>query len=246
MPEGPEVYVATVWLENHLLGATITHMHNITGMHLALPAKVLHVDHWGKIIYLSLIDAHHKPMVIINHLGMTGDWTDKIGPYNRATITYSFRGSHNIFFVDPRRFGSIKVANVNQLNNELTALGYDVMAPGFTLKLFRELAALRAKSTMPIAATLSDQKFISGIGNYLRSEILDAAHIDPRIPTNVVFASPDKIAILYKAICKVIRSATKMGGLRNGWKPAIYGRATDDKGHPIKKVNIGGRNVYYR
>ena len=61
----------------------------------------------------------------------------------------------------------------------LRTLGPDVLAEPFDESLFRALLAAPARKEQEVAVALLDQALANGIGNYLKSEILFRAELDP-------------------------------------------------------------------
>jgi len=61
----------------------------------------------------------------------------------------------------------------------LRALGPDTLAEPFDEARFRALAATPPRARQEVAVALLDQTFANGIGNYLKSEILFRARLDP-------------------------------------------------------------------
>ena len=61
----------------------------------------------------------------------------------------------------------------------LRTLGPDVLAEPFDAPLFRALLAAPARKEQEVAVALLDQALANGIGNYLKSEILFRAELDP-------------------------------------------------------------------
>lgn len=61
----------------------------------------------------------------------------------------------------------------------LRSLGPDVLAEPFDEPLFRALLAAPARTEEEVAVALLDQALANGIGNYLKSEILFRAELDP-------------------------------------------------------------------
>ena len=71
------------------------------------------------------------------------------------------------------------VGNPYEQLASLRSLGPDVLANPFDEVLFRALLAAQARAGQEVAVALLDQALANGIGNYLKSEILFRAELDP-------------------------------------------------------------------
>jgi formamidopyrimidine-DNA glycosylase len=105
-----------------------------------------------------------------------------------------------------------------------------------------------------LAKLLMDQRSIcSGIGNYLRAEIIYAAGIDPFIKMSDL--SNDEKNRLYHAIVTISQKAYKEGGTITGkytdpigkhgnFHPKIYGVDKID-GKKVKTIKVDSQTLYY-
>ncbi|UCC14478.1 MAG: endonuclease VIII [Gammaproteobacteria bacterium] len=113
-----------------------------------------------------------------------------------------------------------------------------------------------------LASLLLDQGFMAGLGNYLRSEILFAAGIHPKVRPRD--CDPQALARLARAILTLTRRSYRTGGVTNS--PSVYRRLRNSGkargaarfavfsrrglpclvcGTPVCRDNMGGRRVYY-
>lgn len=99
---------------------------------------------------------------------------------------------HCIFF-DTLSYGTINVSNdINKLNKKLNSLGPDIMDIDTDFDLFNE--RINKIQNKKIGNVIVNQKIISGIGNYLRADILWMAKISPhRLIKNLSRAEIKKI-----------------------------------------------------
>lgn len=164
-----------------------------------LPLKVMNIKSKGKFIYILL----EKDFIIFNTLGLTGGWiyltNDKkykipllindIGNYdiekykknalNNLNIEFN-TDLGNMYFFDIRSYGTIKVVNdQDELYKKLNSIGPDIMDLDTTFKIFKDQILKKINWNKPIGNVLVNQKIISGIGNYLRSDILWLSYISP-------------------------------------------------------------------
>jgi formamidopyrimidine-DNA glycosylase len=86
----------------------------------------------------------------------------------------------SLYFYDTLSFGTIKIlTSVDELNKKLKTLGPDIMDETTTLDLFKQQIKKKTNLDKPIGNILMNQKVISGIGNYLRADVLYLSKVDP-------------------------------------------------------------------
>jgi endonuclease-8 len=101
-----------------------------------------------------------------------------------------------------------------------------------------------------------NQKIISGIGAYLRSEILYLAGVNPFKKIKLI--SVDKLERIYKAMKLILKLAYKCNGTsiefykdidshkgRYDKYLMVYGNDKDAEGNEIKKGLLDKRNIYW-
>ena len=106
-----------------------------------------------------------------------------------------------LYFYDTLSFGTLKVIfDENQLTKKLKSIGHDIMNPDTTIDMF--IDAMNKYKDKEIGLNLMNQKLVSGIGNYLRADILWLAKVSPfRLTKNIT----DKE---FKNIFRIARSLT--------------------------------------
>jgi formamidopyrimidine-DNA glycosylase len=169
-----------------------------------LPLKIKAVESKGKFMYIELSNG----MYIGFTLGLSGGWffrskgssvlnhgldfsskysienKEKYEGYFQKSLTHinvEFKTSiGDLLFYDTLSYGTIKVfKNEDELQKKLNTLGVDIMDEELDFKLFDERIHLKKNLQKPIGNVLVDQKTISGVGNYLRSDALWMAKISP-------------------------------------------------------------------
>lgn len=144
----------------------------------------------------------------------------------------------------------------------LSRLGPDVVNPQTPQAAVTAQVKAAVFRRRKLAGLLLNQHYLSGLGNYLRSEILFVARIHPALrPMDCTEAELDALAVAAVAIA---RQSYKTGGITNdpalaaqlkteGWKRRqyrhwVFGRA-DEPCHrcstPILKETLAGRRLYY-
>ena len=127
----------------------------------------------GKLIYLCF----SNDFVLLNTLGMSGSWRLKESKHCDVSIQYGT--GEKIWFKDQRHFGTLKFIRKSELENKLNKIGPDVLSSEFTEEFWYELCLKYQEWTFP--KLLMNQSKISGIGNYLKCEILYASAVSPHI-----------------------------------------------------------------
>lgn len=131
--------------------------------------------------------------------GMTGSFSLEKNKHSRIEFCFE---EQKIYFTDIRKFGNVR------LLPKIILTGTDPMKPGFDLSLFQSI--LKNKPNKKIGEFLLDQKYICGIGNYLRAEILYDAKISPwRLISTL---SLTEIDLIRKSIIKIITDSWNQGG----------------------------------
>jgi endonuclease-8 len=166
----------------------------------ALPLKLIESNSKGKFIYLTF----EKNFYILNTLGLSGGWAflpsgkiqykmpklleyidkDKVESYllqsiNHINIEFEFDVGTLVFF-DMLSFGTVKVeTSIEQLNKKLETIGPDIMNVDTTFDIFLNRIRTRVNMNKPIGVVLMNQKIISGVGNYIRADVLWLSKISP-------------------------------------------------------------------
>lgn len=225
MPEGPEVRNTTDWLYNKLYNKTIISMKEHTNIktqwkliHDILPLKVDTIGCKGKQIYICSTDK-----VILHHMIMTGSWTADIKRHCQFEL--QLNDGSSIYYNDTRKMGHFKILDIDNLDNHLSKIGVDVLchilverglmeAPKWYVPLnysdFYNIIKRNTVQKMRICEFLLEQKYVSGIGNYLRSDILYDAKIFPTLLINEL--DDDDISGIYNSMIDIIWKSYSLGG----------------------------------
>lgn len=185
MPEGPEVKNMQTYLSKILKNKLLLDVQIISGRykihdppkHITLfksnlPSKVNNVFAKGKFIYIWF----QNNFYLWNTLGMTGTWSKIKTPHSR--ILFKFK-SFKIYFTDMRNFGTIRFSfNPQSIQEKLNIIGPDILQLDTNQNyLFSRIKKMKTKKTL--GEVLLNQCIISGIGNYLRADILWYAKLSP-------------------------------------------------------------------
>lgn len=143
-----------------------------------LPLRILEVKCKGKMIYMEL----SKMCGIISTLGMTGGWKKVQSKHSHLKLTFSTELV--LYYDDMRRFGNFYVyTSADLMYKKLNTIGLDFLNQGVITKelfILKGLSAMKKYPNKHLAIVLMDQKTIcSGIGNYILSEVLYTARVNP-------------------------------------------------------------------
>jgi len=243
MPEGPECHYAACRLEKYLKGKKITEFKIQGGRYqkhgpfegfTMLMTHISASDHIvravgcrGKLIVIFFVNE----WCLLSTLGLKGSWT--IRRSKHCDIALSASENTNLWFKDQMHYGTLKYVTISEAKKKILSLGPDVtvMDPMFT---FEYLIALTAKHKQwDLAKLLMDQSKISGIGNYLKAEILYKAKLPPMLLCNEL--TDNSAQRLFDAIVYIPHMFFQKHLGRARILRHVYGRSKDRLGHAVKK-----------
>ena len=202
----------------------------------------------------------------------TADWVNKL-PSKHTRIIFNFSDGSKMFFNDMRVFGWVKVFKNEELKEQFSHLGPDILSESeieavyngemeagesdFDLDYLLEKAKRR---TIPIKQFIMNNQVICGVGNIYASEALFDAGLSPiRSASKVKRKEMRKLLASMKKIVKqsVLKGGTTFdgkyvgvdgfaGGFQNDLK--VYGRAEEPClicGTKIERIKQGGRSTFY-
>ncbi len=231
----------------------------------------------GKHIFFVVTSPNQGSNIIYlhSHLGMEGKWVldshhlpNGVSRPNSKDKSYARRehsnlflnfldlstGNNKLYFNDSRHFGAFDVMTEEQYQKKIKAIGPDLLSEEVSLDQWSSVIKRKRIARKQICDFLMEQKYFSGIGNYLKSEILYRAQINPaRALGNL---SDDEIKTILEVSVKTIRESYRCGGLtiRSFYRPdgstgefvpQVYGRDTDPSGNPIIKTTFKDRRATY-
>jgi DNA-formamidopyrimidine glycosylase len=278
MPEGPEVTIMTEAINNLLKNAEIISWEfndksrykkkapdgyldfNIDLTNENKHVRVKEIKNKSKFMYWRFTNG----TVLFQTLGLSGGWYKKPQSNSGLIITF-LRDDENkeqkLYFDDQRRFGTLKFFDSTNSNKELEkklkTIGPDILNDE-KLVFADYLKIMRQKrvENRIIANVLMDQKLISGVGNYLRSEILYASKINPH--REVKSLSDDELKKIYENSRKLIYQSYRDGGvsvrhysdvnqIKGKFELKVYGmrKTKDDAEIKHEKIGKETQNTYW-
>jgi formamidopyrimidine-DNA glycosylase len=257
MPEGPEAaYCASVIAA--LQGRSLTGVDILKGRYVkhgppanyaafvkALPLPLTSVYKKGKVLFLEF-----GPWTIISRLGLTGWWYTTAAPSWRKevqSLVFQFDGAH-LTYSDPLSYGTLTFTTDRAVVQEaLDELAPDVTDPHTTLAIFKARLP-KATGTKAVEELIVDQhRLLSGIGNYMKAEVLYEAGIAPM--RKAATMTEQDWAAVFKAAKKVAARILKVLDTDlDGYDDAmaVYGKKEDPEGRPVETyVNGQKRKTYW-
>jgi len=252
MPEGPEAKFMTYQLNKLFSKSKLSNIIFTSGRYTRhpkpknynkfifnLPSTISNIQSKGKFIYFTL----NNNWFIFVSLGMSGHFIlNNIKHSNIKFIT----NKGNFFINDIRNFATINFSNsFSDLQKKLKSLGPDPLSEKISCKkLFIKLKSIKNQNTF-ISNLLLDQKFISGIGNYIRAESLFLSKLSPfRKIKNINYIEFCNLIKNIKLIMKKSFNTQIKNGIHT-YKFYVYKRKFTDNGTPIKKNKNNGRTIWW-
>lgn len=272
MPEGPEVKIIGNNISILALGKRLLSVEVINDGFLKktknldqVPAgrKVIQVETKGKFCYMLLDDRTAIGMTF----GMTGnirieptdDYLEQRGESKEKYMKHCKirfildnpevpEEENTVFYYNcVRNFAWVWYLTAKELGTKLSAIGPSILADD---RLDRKILVARWRrfNQKTICEALMEQKLVSGIGNYIKCEILYRTGIHPT--AYVADLTDEQLYELYQEACKIAEEAYHDGGAslytytglhgdRSEFKLKlqVYDRHTDPHGNCVKTLN---------
>lgn len=265
MPETPELAFQRHYIEKQILNKSLLNIDILWGRYKKhgppinynkfkrqLPLRCINVKKKGKVLFLYF----ENNWCIISKLGMSGWWYSigdepKWKPVTR-NVVLSFDNNKELIFSDYRNFGTLTFTQDKQIiQNEYDKISPDILDDSTTFSVMKNnIDKLSSKSKERLLEdALVDQKLIiSGIGNYLKSEVLYDARVSPlrkikdvsECEWKAIFQSSKRITkMMYKVLLKQ-KLELYIGSMK------VYHKEKDPLGNIIKQHKTkGGRMTYW-
>lgn len=256
MPEGPEILFFSIYLKKHLLNGQI----KLELKNDKINGEIVDIFSKGKLLCLKILSDNEFNYVHI-HLGISGWIMFKDAKY----VKYQFQilkndKEYNVFIEDKTRLSDITIYDEIEHKKKINKLGEDIFTEEFTIEKFKE--KIKSKN-MILASFLLNQEIFSGIGNYIKNEVLYLGKLDIKIKTkelketdidnlykNILFVSYSCLLeqLQNSKIEKLLDEKNKKNmpkTLEIPYEYKIYKRSTTDDGKEVIITKIGGRDTYH-
>lgn len=243
MPEGPECHAIAQRLQSWLSGTVLSEIYIQGGRYTKKgPAGLARLEERlqqggvtvdcvkakGKLVYITMDGGR---LAILSTMGLSGTWT------RRRTKHCDIRLRTNkgdVWFKDQLHYGTLAITDRKGLDRKLRRLGPDVTLGNALTEEFWEEFSVKHGPTS-VAEALMKQEWISGVGNYLKAEILLAAGIAPLSQLDDLPKA--KRLDLLRALNQIPRryfDARTGRGARLGMK--VYGKSKGPGGHHVVRT----------
>ena len=238
MPEGPEIRRAADQVSAALVGQPLEqvffaqehfpeiarHARKLVGQ------QVLRVDTHGKAM-LTRLDGGQT---IYSHNQLYGRWRickRGVLPDTKRSLRLALHTAEHSALLYSASEIELLSADELTLHPFLSRLGPDVLDKELNWQTLRDRAISSEFKRRSLAALYLDQHYLAGIGNYLRSEILFAARLNPWRKLSEL--APSALSRLSRQTLTIARRSYKTGGVTNPPKLTAQLRAA------LKKTRSG-------
>lgn len=254
-PEAPEVRLTVEMLRPLLVDEEITgwdiksRKFDNLDKDIPIGTKITEISHKGKMIYFRFDNGK----CVYNHLMLHGWWSEYPGDKYLFGID---AGTSTVYFMSSDKLSKFEIIQSGELDRRLGDLGPDMLSVAlgeetFTKGDFTKLIKRYYRSK--IGTWLIDQKRISGIGNYLRADILNMAEVSP---FRIIFTLDNsEISAIYTSIITIVKDVYEQGGSIKynnerekgdfGYDFRVYMKDRDPSGNEVLKEKIGSRYIYW-
>lgn len=250
MPEAPEVYSYYLFIYPRLINKCLSEINILSGKYLKNPPKnfdqvvnnlskkIKEITVHGKLIFLRL---ENDCVLEFSH-GMTGVWSTKQAKHSRIELVLNSK--ERLYFEDTRNFARLNIYDEAEYKSKMEQLGPNVLDTYADFTDFYKRISKRKNSK--ISTLLLDQTILSGIGNYLRCDILWYTKINHY--TKVKDLSYEKLMELFKTSIEMTRFYAK---LDNNLKKHpigdtfVYMQNYDIYGNKVYKKKLGARTIHF-
>lgn len=263
MPEGPECrYIANSlhqYLKNKTMRNIIIHSgrYQRHGPPIGFTecefqgTTIQNIQVHGKLIYWKFSNDWY----LLNTLGMSGQWLIKDTGEKHDHIEIMCDDNTRVWYRDVRNFGTLRFVRQPTLDKALCGLGHDILSDTeISREEWKVLVGKNMKKN--ICVFLMNQKNLAGVGNYLKSESLYQANIDPRQTLEDI--DEEILWHLYSIIRSISKESFESHGASfhsyqgpkgekgaHGFTFKVYGQKKDPNGHNVERLNTPDKRSTY-
>ena len=219
MPELPEVQTVVDGIKPNILRRKVINFKAYTNklrypISRSISEKIVgnYVNNIYRRAKYIILDLNNSQSIVV-HLGMSGRIivlkADKHKKLKHTQFIIQFSKDIELQYIDPRKFGLIKVipSNLLQESKLFVHLGPEPLSRLFNKSYLKKIC--NNKNT-PIKSIIMNQKYVVGIGNIYASESLFLAKITPIKVCNKLTIK--ELSLLITSIRKVLRKSIQSGG----------------------------------
>ena len=266
MPEGPEIKIAADKIAKAIASKPIKEIF-FAFEHLKPYEEILTrqlitgVDTKGK----GMLIRFDNNLSIYSHNQLYGKWMIRNAydyPDTNRQLRLAIHNEHKSALLYSASDIDVLDKNAIAIHPFLSRLGLDVLDSNTTIKKVKARLLHKSFHRRRFTSLFLDQRFLAGLGNYLRSEILFVARVHPTL--RPLDCSQKQISALAKAAIKVpqqsyqtkgitndlqlVEHLKKQGYRRKDYRHWVFGREERPCyvcNNPIIKDVSGGRRYYF-
>lgn len=245
-------------------------INHLTELKQYLPLNILSVNVKGKFCWIELENnwyisitfglsgaIYYEPTyeILKQYSLHTGKTITKDEYMKHLHIKFENTDGQCFYFGDPRRFGTITIDNnLISLNKKINKLGPDMLT-GIPITDYQFIQIFRQPrfNSKNICVVLMGQEAISGVGNYIKAEVLYECHINPwAFVSNI---DDQTLIKLHHAIRNIAKLAFEnlsifyTGSYNEKELFKVYGKTTDPYGNQVTiiphNLSPDKRKTYY-
>lgn len=262
MPEGPEVRLFEDYL-NRYIGSEVCILHD-NYSDILVPNttyKVRYVCAYGKKLFIS-IDNENGQYLLVVSFSMMGHWRisregKKRPKPKHSSLSFNSNGRDFHFIANPDWKFKAKIEIFKNKSSRRYIRENVIGADIFEVTLeewLRIWTEVQKRCKKRISALLLEQNIVSGIGNYIRADMMYLAGVHPN--TGVKEVTVKNFTDMYHGMKKIINEAYEAGGYngknfknpieeKTKYRSYVYQQKEDSEGNPVEAIKDGGRSVYY-
>lgn len=268
MPEGPEIKIISEQLNDMTRGSKCLSLEiisesksfNTIDDSIIIPYYVNNFKTYKVNSPINFVTSKGKKIIFsfsdfyfISSPMLTGYWTHKENINSRICMRFEF---FNLYYVDQTNFGTFEIClNISPSHNTLNKLGKDYLREHVCFEEFLYYCSLVKYSKWKICRFLYDQEIFSGIGSYLKNEILYESKISPHRKMNTL--NNIEISVLYRSIYFILNKSYEMNGrkensgeyplgTKGNYEPSIHGKnKTTNNESVIKEKSSSYGSTYW-
>lgn len=273
MPEGAEVRRVADALHEKISGKWIRTIKvndrsryfkigGIEGMfNISFPIFISCINAKGKkIIFECLGKSKESPKIfLVSSLAMTGRWQYHEGEHSGIELELAdkkdSKSNFSTFFDDQRHFGALHICfSKDELNIVLGAVGPDLLSEDISFEQYNEVVSNKRLALKQVCGFLLEQKYFSGVGNWVRAEVLYEARISPHRTLGSL--SEEEKYLLYYYSIKILRNAYEVHGLTisnyidpegelGTYDVKVYGKDKDPLGNEVVREVLDDKRTIH-
>jgi Formamidopyrimidine-DNA glycosylase len=263
MPEGPEVRSIANCLRKEVKDFLITKIsfttkkkkHKLEGLERF--TRIVDIRSHGKKLIFELRTPDDRKAYLFNGVLMDGKWSFKPNKHTQVSLKCTKLVNNKVIYKELHyggyyRYGEILFLKEKEFEKVMKKLGLDLLS----LELDEEIydyyvkVARRYFNNKQVCTFLLDQRFIAGIGNYLKAEILYECKIHPA--ELVCKLTDEELVSLLTTSHRIINESYRKNGLTislyktphgklGTYECKVYGKKHDEFGNEVKRDEFADR-----